>query len=54
MGMVKILKWFYSDLHEIIPDERYSDPDTPYETWNSKTNQAWLRTHGLPTKGKAA
>ena len=48
VGFAKVMKWFYSDFHEVTPDAEYADLDTPQENWYREGNELWMKARGIP------
>jgi hypothetical protein len=52
LGMSRLLNWFYSVICFLPEVDVYSDPTSPYTSWDKLTNQQWLEARGLPKTGK--
>ena len=52
--MLKISKWFYSDLHEVSPNNVFQEPENEQSKWRKWENEGWLKARGLDFKGSAA
>ena len=39
----KLLKWFYSDIVDIVETEVFQEPDRPQGQWTAKQNKGWLK-----------
>jgi hypothetical protein len=48
LTMSRLLKWFYSVLDEIAPDDKpWSEPDRPMKDWTGEDCKHWLKLRGL-------
>ena len=54
VALGKLIKWFYSDITEIVETEEWVEPVGPQVKWTKKQNAGWLKMRGLDSKGTAA
>ena len=54
MGFIRVSSWFYMELENLAPDEKYEQPmDKPLAKWNMDETKGWLRARGMPLDGRA-